>query len=359
MSLSVNIEDGNGTRRTAHLFSKEGAWGIVAYTQNMLDYTNRISALSNATFGVNMNIDASFSGTPTGIHDGEDSTLWTASEIVGSKATFNNTDTDGDLPISGSQQIHWNQPLVDDEIQFLNSSGLDMSNYSSFTMKVLVDNNWSEGDSVILFAWDSVAAQQVGDSVGIENYFNFNNFDVIQNVVIPLSDMNIAGETGVDAFRMKYASKQGAPVNFYMDVLQLESSSGGSTEFLLTPARDTIFNIKKLVFSFADVGTGGAAYAYDKLGALPALQNGITLRATSDSKTVINFIFKDLKDILNRGGTVINSIDDGTNTYTTIELPVEIKMDSRKVDEISAVVSDDVSGLSLLQIYAVGLVQTL
>lgn len=45
----------------------------------------------NPTFGADMNVNVGFSGTPEGIHDGGDKTLWTASNLTGSNFVFTST----------------------------------------------------------------------------------------------------------------------------------------------------------------------------------------------------------------------------------------------------------------------------
>lgn len=67
--------------------------GAVVYAERILTFGPTLVPFLNDNFGIAMNQDASFGGTPDMIHNGIDSTLWTASNITGAKVTFNVDDT--------------------------------------------------------------------------------------------------------------------------------------------------------------------------------------------------------------------------------------------------------------------------
>ena len=148
MSLPIRITDGKGSGKEGHVISRNDCNGPLVYTDNFKVYDTETKPFFNSEFGINLNIDATTTGTPTGVHNGGDTSYWTGSEIIGNKADFANTDTAGDLPIAGSQQIHWNNGNVLDTIQFDAGSLIPMTGFGTVTLQALVDSDWAAGDSI-------------------------------------------------------------------------------------------------------------------------------------------------------------------------------------------------------------------
>ena len=228
-----------------------------------------------------MNIDARTTGTPTGVHNGGDNSYWTGSEIIGNKATFDNSDTAGDLPIAGSQQILWNNGQVLDTIQFDAGSLIPMTGFGVVTLQTLVDSDWAENDSIEFYGWNTASGAIRGNRIALEDYFTPGNFDTVQNLSIPLVEMGLSAEEDMDAFRMQIVQRDGPKSpKVYFDTIQLEETAQSvDTVFKAEPNKGTIFRIEELIISVADVGTGGTAMAYDKLGALSTLSNGLTFES--------------------------------------------------------------------------------
>lgn len=66
---------------------------LVTVQERRLKFDPEFHPFLNGDFGGNMNQNVAFSGTPDGIHDGTDRSLYTASSVSGSKFTFNKDDT--------------------------------------------------------------------------------------------------------------------------------------------------------------------------------------------------------------------------------------------------------------------------
>ena len=66
-------------------------WGAVAYTERLLKFNPEFHPFLDPIVGTAMNQNAAFGGTPERVHNGTDSSLYTASAISGSKFTFNST----------------------------------------------------------------------------------------------------------------------------------------------------------------------------------------------------------------------------------------------------------------------------
>ncbi len=80
---SAEINDVEGTEKKA----------LVVATRPLKTYTNKVQYFINDDYGIDMNVNVSFGGTPEIVHDGIDLTKWTATDIVGGgKTTFDSTD---------------------------------------------------------------------------------------------------------------------------------------------------------------------------------------------------------------------------------------------------------------------------
>ena len=112
--------------------------GLVVYTRpvNTLDSTVKFAI--NDTYGFNLNQDASFSGTPTGIHNGTDNIYWTASALSG---TWNFASTvqakDGTKSIDAVNTTNNNEALLSA------GSDIDLENFTAVTGWIYI-TDWSD-----------------------------------------------------------------------------------------------------------------------------------------------------------------------------------------------------------------------
>lgn len=334
---------------------RDGVRHIPVLTEGLKQGKIKCAFLTNDTNGANMAINAAVSGTPEGVHDGTDSTLWTGSQITGSGVTFTSTAR----PNNGTKSVQVSTPVLNDVWQFAKGSDLTVSNYESISFYVNVDKGWDGGDSVTIYGWDTtpVLGGIQGNAVPIENYFSQTSFDVWQQVIIPLSDMGLNSGT-VDALRMSYVAEgSGQRPTFYLDDIQFEES-GGNVQYDLDLTKGRNFYLNRLIFSIADTGTGGTAKAYNQIGALASLTSGISLMINAGGKEAYNLTLNQLSDMLDIGFTVGNVVDDGTDTYMTVTLnfsqdrPLVLNTDN--LDELVVTLSDDLSGLLLFKCYACG-----
>ncbi len=98
--LDVHIIGGKGsdaslTRAHVHPFNTATGThhGLVALTDSFINTEPSTKFFSNPDFGIAMNQNVAFSGSPDRIHNGIDETLYTASTLAGSKFTFDKDDT--------------------------------------------------------------------------------------------------------------------------------------------------------------------------------------------------------------------------------------------------------------------------
>jgi len=332
---------------------KNDCYGIgpVVYTHKRRVSTLATHPLANDEFGVSMNQDASTGGTPLGIHNGLDSALWTASDIIGTKMTASS----GDRANTGSFSVKVDNPALNNVWQFDRGSDLTLSGYVSITMYVNIDKDWSTGDSVSIYGWDTASGLVVGVPVLLENYLAEFSFDVWQKVTVPLSDMGLAAET-IDAIRMSLVRKGGGKApKFYLDDMQFEQT-GNNIAFEYAPSHSEIFHVEKVALTFLDTYTG--AIEYSQFLGVASLPSGLLLEVVSDGQTIIATPLRNTFDILQFPQAQPLEVHAGA-TQTMMKATVDsiVTLDGGKGDSLSVTVQDDLSGLDDLRVWVFGSVE--
>ena len=83
MSAPVRLEDGDGSGLSQDVLGKDGRSGAYVLTDERRTSSPALLAFFNPTFGVDMNINAAFSGTPEPVHNGIDTIEWTTTNRKG------------------------------------------------------------------------------------------------------------------------------------------------------------------------------------------------------------------------------------------------------------------------------------
>lgn len=362
MAINSYISDGKGTRKRAHLHQRNGDTGLVVFTEDLKEKEILFNPAFNPDFGIEMAIDASFSGTPELIHDGTDTVAWTGTNITGTKVTFDSTDRAN----TGTKSVEVDNPALSNVWQFDRGSDVDLSNFVAISMFINVDKDWSDPESVTMYGWDTTSNTQVGDAVALEDFFNETDFDTWQKLSVPLADMALEGST-IDAIRMEMAVQDGGKnPKFYIDDMQLEEASG-QAEFKVEAPIGTKYFIHEFRFTYIDAFTGTLnnnsmpALAYDKILNQAQLTTGILFTRVKSGVTLFSATIRDLSDSFKGGSTLINAISDGTNTSITLmtEFKQPVLLDSRNDDKISVTIADDLSGLISFTAIAIGETQQL
>ncbi len=343
---SAEIDDGSGCEPKS----------IVVATRELKTYDNQVKFFSNDTYGIDMNQNAAAGGTPDKVHDGTDTSLWTATDVVGGgKTTFNNAER----PRTGSLAIKVDNSPVNDVYQFAKGSDIDLNNYASITMWIQVDKDWKAGDSISIYAWDTDIGIIVGNEVFLEDYFTWGVFDTYHKITIPLEDMGLDTATTVDAIRVKQVSSEGKAPKYYIDDVQIEET-GTPIEFLLLPSVGTWLHVESFTFSMADEFAGTLSdgtmsrIPYDSILG-ETLSSGLLYQRTHDNELAFSTTIKTVMDIMQLPQTSISGTgSDGTNTWITIHAkhtsPFILKPEH--ADKLSFYVSDDLTGLLQLRITA-------
>jgi len=323
---------------------------VVAFTRNLIETDTQIAPFLNADFGEAMNQDAAFGGTPIRAHDGIDTTLWTGSEIVGNKVTFNS----GDRAQVGSNSIKVDNPALNDIWQIARGSDVDPSTYTAVTMFVNIDKDWSEGDSVAFYAWDSGLGVQVGATVLLESYMDEFQFDTWMSVVIPFADLGLTTTT-FDSFRMGLIGKGGGKApKFYLDEWIIQQT-GTPLQYKTNTPRGTVYRINDITLTFVDATTA-TTLSHDKLLDMSQLTNGILITRTVDDVVTFASSLTDLRDFLKLGFEITNYQADGASAILTLQTKFiqPLTVFGGENSFISLTVSDDLSGFTEMTAIARG-----
>jgi len=223
----------------AHVNDGDECNALIVATRPLKTFTNKLSFFTSDDYGINMNQNAGTGGTPEEVHDGIDSVLWTASDIIGGgKSTFNSTDQNHTA--AGTKSIKNDNSPIGDVFQFAKGSDLDCNGYVSLSMWVYVDKDWKGGDSISIYGWDTDTATQIGISVQLENYFSWANYDVWHKITIPLTDMgDVDVSTTLDALRVSQDTAEGKAPKYYLDDIQFEET-GTPIDYIVKPEAGTV-----------------------------------------------------------------------------------------------------------------------
>lgn len=354
MAAHRKIQGSNGTIAEVVESSKHGD-GIKVFTYKGVGSENRGILATNPIYGINLNVDGSVSGVPLAIHDGTDTSLWTGSNIVGGKITFDSTNR----PRTGTKSVEVLNPVTNDEWQFDNGASQDLSSYTSVSFWVNVDQDWNGADQVNFYGWDTALNQIVGVEVDISNYFTPTDFDVWQQVIIPLSDMSLEG-SAIYAFRFRQIARTGKSGLFYIDDFQLEQT-GGAITFSIKPPKNDVWDIHNLQFTFVDDYAGTHTNAsmpdipYDGILGLNTLGVGFRIRRVVDGVVTFSAVIQDFVDfIATPAPKQWMHGSDGTNTWVMIEVdfPDRFRLVGDDDDRLEIVIQDDMTGLTRFNVGA-------
>jgi hypothetical protein len=348
VAIKTTITDGCGEGIDAGVHKKPDlASGLVVYTEPYRDTIAQTKFAINDTFGADINQSATFTGTPEGVHNGIDSTLWTASALSGTW-DFESTDQFK----SGAKSVDGTAANNNTVAQFEKASTISTGSYVALTGWVYI-SDWSTGGSVKEIEIElRTAGVLQGNFINVSEYLDSTSFGVWQKIIIPLGDFN-TGTVDIDQVWVRNRDQGGgAAPNFYLDDIQFEET-GGTQVYSVIPDTGTIFKPDSLTISLADAYDSTLANSsvpnikYNQLLGVSKLDGGIILRLTVDDKVRFQAILKQHLDFIQIPFNWSAS-GDGTNTSISYIIDfgkVPLELDSRRGDKIELIISDDLSGL--------------
>lgn len=361
MALKTYITDGQQSEGIAHLhksFTDEKVFtnGLVVYSEPRRIWKPKNQALANATYGVNMNINASVGtgGATELVHNG-----------VSDGETLFNFDSNAN-PSVGSYHVRYSAG-VDGEATFTDAGTTDIANFTSLTGQIYLTAFSSQ--SHITITLKNSAGTNLA-SANLEDFIDIGNLGTYQNFSIPLHTsvgFNLPVGT-VKSMTMLVTKTGSVNPSFDLDQLQFVASGGagvGSQTFTMTPSRGRITKIENINVIIADVYTGITTVAgatenatlqnlsYNKILGVTELANGINFQIQSRGVLDFQGNIKNMADFLTLPRSNITFLGgDGTNAFVTIryDFPTPIVLEPKYEDYFSVTLSDDLSGLSEFKI---------
>lgn len=338
------------SKLSAAVHSHDDIPGLVAYTRTDHLWTASVLPLLNADYGNAMNQNGATGGTPDQVHDGLDTTLWTGSNIIGAKVTFNSTDRFQ----QGSQSVKVDNMAVGDVCQFAKGSDVTMSNYASITVWINVDKDWLPDDHVQFYAWDSAAGAEVGNRVTLDEYFDNSAFDTWHSIVLSLDDLGISGATTVDAFRVEQTQKQGGKApKYYLDQIQIEQT-GVPVTFQTFKDKTRDFYAYGVRVAFKDNVT---VIEPSEFMGVAKLANGVQYRRVIENEIQFNISVREMSDFMLMGFKEYNRTTGAADTFVMYDVdfsqPIIMSGDANE-NYISLTVSDDLSSMTELNALVFG-----
>ncbi len=300
----------------------------------------------NETYGLELNQNAAVSGTPDGIHDGTDTSLWTASALSGTW-TFNSAFTGTGWPTNGTQSIDATATTNGDQALFTRGSSVASSSYSSLSGKIYLTAFDSSRHQVLAFF--RLAGVQDGVSVDITDFVDSGSLNTAQSFVIPLSTLGVTGN--IDELVIQTVRSSGSQPDYYLDELQLEQ--GGSIVYTSEPGTGEVYQFDVVELLLADaldttlLNASMPNLSYDQILDVSQLTNGINFRVQVSGKTLFSATFRDLGDLLIAAFNIESLGCDGTNTFLklTARLSDFVTLRNDRRDKFELTISDDLSGL--------------
>ena len=321
--------------------------GLMVYTHPIDHYDYNISVLANPTYGSNLAIDpTSVPPTITGIHNGEDSTLWTASNLAGQSFVFNSTTQ----AQSGLASVDATGTSNNDVASFVSPSPEDVSNFTALRAYIYIDAFAATGTKDITFQL-YIAGAPAGIEVSVKPYVNTLSFQNWQLLEIPIGDFQLAGATQIDELRVKTIdSGRGAPPDYYLDEIGLVQNtvSTGREDYSFRPnfGEDcSLLTLRMLAYNSASSSADPT-----KFFGLTALSNGVELVLRNSSRVFLSLIARDTWDLIRLGNAKWSVVPDGgtgATYFLEFVIPIEhLQINGSEGTFINLAVRDDLTGLS-------------
>lgn len=321
--------------------------GLVVYTEPLKDFDVVSRFAFNPINGINMNIDGSTGGTIENIHDGEDNSYWTGSNLAGSNFIFDSAVQ----PSGGAQSVDGTTTVNNDVALFANSSTIGMNDFSALGGAVYI-TDWSiQGSAKEVEFQARNGATNVGGPVNLSDYVDEQTFNTWQTFSIPKVDMGLTTQTIDELIVTTVDIGGGQPPSYYLDDLHWQGTDGnGPQTFTIEAAPGENCFITNLSTFFVDNVTIGNVTAYDKVLGMSALTNGINIRRIQDDKTIFSVPARQFSDFINTPGATYESGGDATNSWVQINTSFgDHPLQLRGTDKIEYTVQDNLSPLLLFR----------
>lgn len=306
------------------------------------------------------NIATDIDNNVTGFSATASGAVVTVTADTGYDITTFSTTADADEITATAQSVRVSASPINDVFQFYKGSDLDCSGYTALTMRVYITKDWDAGAGITIYGWSTRAGSQVGNAVGLQDYFEWFEFGKWHKLTIPLTDFGgLSASTTLDALRVKVDTVGVKRPVFSIDSIRFEQT-GTPVKYTLKPDVGTWLHVDSFTFSFVDAYSGVLLnstmpkFEYNKILGV-TLVSGVNYQRVQDGKVRFSTTSRGIMDMAQLAGTKWGMYGtDGTNTWVTLNHkhtePFVLKAEDE--DELSFTVSEDLSGLLQFRVSA-------
>lgn len=360
MSVDSKITgfDRSGTKLEAGISQVNKIIGLNVFTAPLSQRTTLFQPALNDTFGNEMAVDASFSGTPDGIHNGTDSIWWTGSALTGVWDFVSTTN-----PRSGTKCIDATGTVNSDQALFTRSSTIDLSAYTAITGFIRLES-WGSGTKHVEMQ-ARLAGVLVGLSVFIDDFIDTNSLNTYQKYTISLATMGIELET-IDEIVITTIKTNGSNPDYRIDDWQIEQI-GSPIEFTIEAPTGFIYFIDSVYLNYADVlnitllNNSVPNIDHQKILGLASLPNGIVFQRIRQQEVIFSATIKNIGDSVKGGANISTIISDSATNNTCLTIRVDfdtpVLLDSALGDKIAIIINDDMTDLTSFTSIATGSIE--
>jgi hypothetical protein len=355
MPIQSTILDGSGTALEAAVVKKDNLpAGIVTYNAPAESVIGQTKAITNPTYGLAMNIDAQFSGTPEGVHNGTDSVLWSATALSGTWDFASTTQA-----FAGTKSVEAINTVDGNEAQFEDTGTTDTSAFTAVSGAIYI-TGWPTSGTKEVELRLRLAGVDVGNIISLSGYIDVSVLNAWQTFAIPIADFGTGGAT-VDQMIVKTVDLGGgAPPDYYLDAIQFEEV--GSEVYSVSADANSFYTINSLNIAMADAFNSTLADSsmpkipYNTLLGVSKLANGIGFKLTTGGVVRFNSTFQQHIDFMAFPRLSYQSGGDATNTWMnySIEFNPGFVLDGRIDDKLEVTLADDLSGLLYMRMLVRG-----
>jgi hypothetical protein len=354
MALTTIITDGSGINGSATVLKKHDlSPGLVVYSEPLRNVIAQTKAATNTTYGVDMNKDGRYTGTPDGIHDGTDSVLWTATNIVGTNFVFDSTAQ----AQAGTKSIDTTATTNNNEMLLTRGSTISSGSYVALTGYIYI-TGWGASTDIRFIVRNSGTV--LSTTINLSNYISTGVLNSWQKFSIPMSAFAM-GTVNFNQIVIRSISGGSTAPNAYLDTLQWEETTGSAT-YVVEPDNGSIYTITDLSITMADAYDTTLAnnsvpkILYNQLLGVTALTTGLQFRLTTGQVIRFNAFFKQHIDFMTFPGVQFSSGGDATNTWINyqVHFSTPFVMDARTEDKLEILLTEDLSGLLFFKVLVRG-----
>lgn len=312
--------------------------GLVVYSHNLETGTPLLNFFADEEGSVDQNINASGAGTLTGVHNGGDTALFTASAVSGTWDFASTTQAN-----TGTQSIQLGTKN-NDIASFTNASDLTVTDYSDLRGFIYITSWPNSGSKNVQFQLYLNGAP-VGSAVNLSAYIDTSIQDEWQLFDIPMSDFNITSAQFDAVWVTMVDNGAGsAPSGFLDDISFVGAGTGGQTTFRVKPPIDQVWVVNRIKWTAV---SNSSALKYNEWFGIPELTNGYTFSFKSRGKTTSTFTARNFFEIAQYPNVTLDIIS-GTSSLFEVyfDIPDEQQVLIGALEqEIDLVVRDDLSSM--------------